>query len=248
MRPSSSTSLSVSTTGSAAHRAVAARAPRRPRGRSSSRHERARRIVDEHRRHLLGQVLETVRHALAARRARPSTRAADRRRTGRATAADRPRSDCGSTTTTMSHVGAGHEALHAVQQHRLPGHPPELLQLRRRRRACPARRRRSRRRRRATSPAPRRPAVCARRGGTRPGALTRTPAPEQRSTIARAHADRADPRQAARFGTPRSARYATVIPMFAASASRRSACDTGRISPPSPTSPRKTASCGSARS
>ena len=165
---------------------------------------------------------------LAALAPADARRADDRRRTGRARAADRRRTRCGSTHDDHRDVGARHERLHAVQQHRLAGDPAELLQLARRRCAC----------------------RCP------PATMTTPTSRAQRRRVTRrsrsneigdrAHAaSSSHVRASTRFGT-RALREIrrVVIPILAASARRRSACDTGRISPPSPTSPRNTASRG----
>src|SRR5688500_7347718 len=91
-------------------------------------------------------------------------------------------------------VRAFHECLHAVKQHRLPRHPPKLFRL-----------------------------------GTA-SARARSSGDDDDADVARAHSKRRPNSSAIvrtpttsisrnpRFGTPRSATYARVIPIFAASA------------------------------
>ena len=169
-------------------------------------------------------------HRLAARRVRRWRPAAGRCRTGTAMVADRRRSACGSTHTTIATSRrAPWNVCTLCSSIGLPADPAELLELLAARRACrfpPAT---------MTTPTSR---------TVRTSLMRR--ALEQARLIVRTPTARSA--AGTRFGTPRSARYAVVMPIFAASASRRSACDTGRISPPSPTSPMNTASCGSARS
>ena len=216
-------------------RAVPARASAITRSIVAVADERARRVVHEHDAapRQAGPPGRS-RPTLAARRGRRPRRAGGRRRTGRARAADRRRSAAAARTTTIATSGRAMKVctlcssigFPATQRNCLSSSPPDA-------RAAAAGddddadvARRSRRASRRAS----------RGRSARTGrAIVRTPT-ARKLTRGRA------------CGTPRSARYAVVIPMFAASASRRSACDTGRISPPSPTSPRKTASCGSARS
>src|SRR5439155_1375400 len=127
-----------------------------------------------------------------------------------------PRQD----THHRTDVRTRHERLHAVQQHRFPGNPAKLLQL-----SVAGARARATRHDDDADVA---------RGGRRGQANTRC------STSCTVRTPTTCTSRGPFFGTPRSATNTRFIPRFAASAMRRSVCDTGRTSPPNPTSPMKT--------
>ena len=179
---------------------------------------------------LVGQVLEPVRHALAARRGRRPRRAAGRRRTGRATAADRRRSAAAARTRPCATSGRAMNVCTLCSSIGLPATQRNCLSSV----AADAR---------AAAAGDDDDADVAHR--RRSVAHVRTVALERGRAIVRNADRRAMLARRTRVRHARARRrYAVVMPMFAASARRRSACDTGRISPPSPTSPTKTASAG----
>ena len=142
--PSSSTSFSVSTTGSAATAPCPARASAMTRSIVAIVDERARRVVHERRSATSSgrssRPFATPTRCARALRSRP---AGGRRRTGRATAADRRRSCCGSTHTTIADVGralkasarcAAASACPPTQRNCLSSSPPDARAAARRRR------------------------------------------------------------------------------------------------------------------
>ena len=111
-----------------------------------------------------------------------------------------------------------------MEEHRLSRHPPQLFQLAARG---------ARARARGDDDDADVAHACSDECVASAAPLTRTDAERDRRSCERRslvrHASRAT-----RFGTPRSATYTRVIPMFAASAMRRSTCETGLTSPPKP--------------
>src|SRR6185437_4769764 len=201
-----------------------------PRGRDDgvdrlAENKRTRRIVDHDDARFDGQIVEAAAHR------RATLRASNANQQPAQVALEDPRWWIASVRfrehgNYHTDVGAFLEQLHAVQQHRLACHPAKLFQL-----ARPG----------------------ARSGSTsddhHPDVLKRFRHENSRLNIS---AIVATPIAFTSLGTrplaDRCATNAFRIPILAASARRRSVCATGRISPPSPTSPMNTASDGNARS